>query len=245
MLIESLNKRSLKRERLHQVVLTYVVHLHAGAIYRPLHGAFFRWECFRDRAPHSGVDQRVSCVSGVLCCVVRVCITVLSGSCVAERGSLKRSESAVNKVRQVLEGYFWEVPCPFLDSYVLSMRTEHLWELYLSSSRSTKSQTCRANDGSFPIPLKYIDVVRRTKTVLLESRIGDCWNVDGGRELSGRWTCFTQFSKFDDKPPKGQTWSERRLTRVQATSRPDFLWPDVWSNKSKRLSTKREKASVC
>ena len=46
-------------------------------------------------------------------------------------------------------------------------------------------------EGSFPIPLKYIDVVRRTNTtlaVLLESRIVDYWNVDGGPEPSGPWT---------------------------------------------------------
>ena len=47
------------------------------------------------------------------------------------------------------------------------------------------------NEGSFPIPLKYIDVVRRTSTplnVLLESRIVDCRNVDDDSELSGPWT---------------------------------------------------------
>ena len=45
---------------------------------------------------------------------------------------------------------------------------------------------CRMEDP-FPIPLKYIDVVRRTKTtvdVLLDSRIADHWNVDGGMERS-------------------------------------------------------------
>ena len=28
------------------------------------------------------------------------------------------------------------------------------------------------------------------------------------------------------KPPDGYTWSGRRLTRKQTTSRPDTLWPD-------------------
>ena len=56
-------------------------------------------------------------------------------------------------------------------------------------------------EGSHPRPLKYIDVVRRTNTtldVLLESRIDDYWNVDGGQELSGPWTVFTQFSILND-----------------------------------------------
>ena len=46
---------------------------------------------------------------------------------------------------------------------------------------------------SFPIPLKYVDVVRRTNRTLdalLESRIDDDWNVDGDQELSGPWTGF-------------------------------------------------------
>ena len=40
---------------------------------------------------------------------------------------------------------------------------------------------------------KYIDVVRRTNAtldVLLESRIDDYWNIDGGFHLSDAWTEF-------------------------------------------------------
>ena len=42
-------------------------------------------------------------------------------------------------------------------------------------------------EESFPIPLKYIDVSRTTHTnsdVMQESRIDDCWNIDGSRDLS-------------------------------------------------------------
>ena len=48
------------------------------------------------------------------------------------------------------------------------------------------------NDGSFPIPLEYIDVVRRrntTKDVSLRSRIDDYWNINISQEqLSEPWT---------------------------------------------------------
>ena len=53
-------------------------------------------------------------------------------------------------------------------------------------------------EGTFPRPIKYIDVVRRTNTtfdVLLESRIDDYRNVDGGRELSWPWTVFLPSSQ--------------------------------------------------
>ena len=58
-----------------------------------------------------------------------------------------------------------------------------------------KMYTPRAE--SFPIPLKYVDVTRVTHTtldVLQESRIDDCWNIGGSRDLSDSWTGFTQFT---------------------------------------------------
>ena len=61
-------------------------------------------------------------------------------------------------------------------------------------------------EESFPIPLKYIDVSRTTHTnldVMQESRIDDCWNIDGSRDLSGSWTGVTQFTVISEKPPEG------------------------------------------
>ena len=51
-------------------------------------------------------------------------------------------------------------------------------------------------EESFPIPLKYIDVIRTTRTnldVMQEKRNDDYWNIDGSRDLSDYWTGFTQF----------------------------------------------------
>ena len=98
-------------------------------------------------------------------------------------------------------------------------------------------------EESFPIPLKYIDVSRTTHTnldVMQESRIDDYWNIDGSRDLSDSWTGFTQFTLLDEKPPDGYMWSGRRLTKWQATSRPDHLWPELWT-KLGRNATLREK----
>ena len=81
------------------------------------------------------------------------------------------------------------------------------------------------NEGSFQIPLK-------TNDVLLESRIDEHWNVDGGQELSGPWTGFTRLS---EKPPNGYTWSWGRLTKIQATSRPEYVCPEVFSRLSKAV----------
>ena len=69
-------------------------------------------------------------------------------------------------------------------------------------------------EESFPIPLKYIDVSRTTRTnldVMQEKRIDDYWNIDGSRDLSDPWTGFTQFTLLDEKPPDGYMWSGGRF----------------------------------
>ena len=53
--------------------------------------------------------------------------------------------------------------------------------------------------------------------VSLESCIDD-WKVDGDWELSGSWEGFSQFTRLNEKPPNGHTWSGRRLTKIQAPS---------------------------
>ena len=65
------------------------------------------------------------------------------------------------------------------------------------------------------------------KMILGERRIGDYWNIDGSIDLSDSWTGFTQFT-LSEKPPEGHMWSGVRLTKRQATSRPDHLWPELW-----------------
>ena len=54
------------------------------------------------------------------------------------------------------------------------------------------------------------------------------------------WTGFTRFALLSDKPPDGYTWSRRRLTRIQTTSRPDTLWPEMWKHMSD-ASKRKEK----
>ena len=86
-------------------------------------------------------------------------------------------------------------------------------------------------EESFPIPLKYIDVSRTTRTnldVMQERRIDDYWNIDGSRDLSDYWTGFTPFTLLEEKPPDGFLWSRGRLTRKQLTSRTDYCWPEFW-----------------
>ena len=71
-------------------------------------------------------------------------------------------------------------------------------------------------------------------------RVDDKRNVDLDRSLSDSWKEFTKFTLLKEKTPKGYMWSGERLTKIQATTRPENLWPEVWSKMGK-AAQKKEK----
>ena len=100
-------------------------------------------------------------------------------------------------------------------------------------------------EESFPITIRCIHVARTTSTtldVMLGRRIEDHWNIEGDRDLSDLWTGFTRLTTLDEKPPDGYTWSGWRLTKKQTTSRPYYLWPEIW--KDIRSSATKRKTKV-
>ena len=87
-----------------------------------------------------------------------------------------------------------------------------------------------------PIPLQYLDVMRTTETDLnneKEAKIEDIWA--GGNpqstlvELSEEWTGKTFFDLLRPKPRVGYKWVEGRLTKIQASTRPDNICPETVS----------------
>ena len=87
-----------------------------------------------------------------------------------------------------------------------------------------------SKEETFPIPLKYIDVMRSTHTdpdMIQEKRIDDYRHVDEDTRLSDSWTGFTKFTLLKETPPKGYMWSRRRQTKIQTTTRPDHIWPEA------------------
>ena len=103
--------------------------------------------------------------------------------------------------------------------------------------KKDKNKLCFRKESSFPVPLEFFDVVRRTHMtldVLQTCRIDDYWNVDGDRILLRQWTRFTPCTLLNHNPPRGYTSSRKRLTKIQATSRPENVWPERWSGVSKK-----------
>ena len=78
----------------------------------------------------------------------------------------------------------------------------------------------------------YINVTRSTHTdldVMQEKKIDDYWNVDSCKHLSDSWRGFTKFTLLKETHPKGYMWSGKRWTKIQTTTRPDYVWPEVWT----------------
>ena len=54
----------------------------------------------------------------------------------------------------------------------------------------------------------------------------------------------TKFTLLNDKPPSGCVWSQRRLTKIQATSRPGNAWPESWSGMSKTARKEKQERAI-
>ena len=68
---------------------------------------------------------------------------------------------------------------------------------------------------------------------------------DGPRDLSDSCTGFTQITLLEEKHPDGFLWSGERLTKRQVTSRPDRLWPELWTKLGRNVKLKeRQKWSI-
>ena len=48
------------------------------------------------------------------------------------------------------------------------------------------------------------------------------------------------FVLLEEKPPDGYMWSGGRLTKRQVTSRPDSLWPELWTKMGRNAKLKEK-----
>ena len=110
----------------------------------------------------------------------------LSGESLGNREEFQSEET---KGDEEVRKDFWSIQADFIYRHHIEPRVQ----LYVP------------REESFPIPLKYIDVIRSTHTdldVAQEKRIDDYWNVDGCRNLSDSWTGFTRFILLNETLPK-------------------------------------------
>ena len=102
---------------------------------------------------------------------------------------------------------------------------------------------CPDDDTAYPspIPVRYLDIMRRTTTsapMLAEAIVEDFWvgPADANRELSAVWFVRTMFPLLKPKVKPGYEWANGRLTRRTKTSkRPSNTWPEMWSSYSDNM----------
>jgi hypothetical protein len=132
------------------------------------------------------------------------------------------------------------------DDDLLSSPTPDFWTLnsdvLIRHHRTPRKSLYVPKPGDLPIPIDYLDVKRRTETDLddfSESSISDFWSEAGSRMLSHKWTGKTVFEILRPSPPSGFKWISGRLTKVQETTRPDDVWPEMWRGMSKSKNSKQ------
>ena len=97
--------------------------------------------------------------------------------------------------------------------------------------RQPRQKLFQPDEIPCPIPLKYLDILRRTERDLdsaPERWREDFWTKDGPIELSSMWTGKTVFNLILPDPGKKYKWVQGRKTRRQKTTRPDSIRPEDW-----------------
>ena len=119
-------------------------------------------------------------------------------------------------------------------------------DLLIRHQKNPRTRLYYPVESDLPIPLKYIDIMRVTETDIedkVESRITDHWiNAEGNLTLSSPWVGRTMFHLLRPNPPAGYKWIAGRLTKVQETTRPDDIWPEMWNAMSKKHRNKAVQA---
>ena len=91
-------------------------------------------------------------------------------------------------------------------------------------------------DNTCPLKISWLDVHRTTKTSLLhdaEAGIEDMWSPSEVQpELSELWVGETRFTILRRMTRPGYELHNGRETKVQNTTRPPTIWPEVWNNMS-------------
>lgn len=107
--------------------------------------------------------------------------------------------------------------------------------------RGPRSKLYIPTQDNCPLPLKYLDVLRRTTTDLedlAEREIEDFWVTDGNdqnpsRSLSHPWTGKTVFHILKPHPKPGYQWVMGEEIKRRQSQRPDDVLPELWTHFSK------------
>ena len=101
-----------------------------------------------------------------------------------------------------------------------------------------------STDPDLPLPLKYLDIYRETRTHIEEDRymmptkeIIDVWyrapGIPQHDPMPEPWTGSTRFYLLAKKPAVGWTnLPYGRVTKIRKSDKPPYMWPEEWSSMS-------------
>ena len=95
--------------------------------------------------------------------------------------------------------------------------------------------------GNCPLPSKYVDVVRLTRTnldTLAEKGIEGIWYDAGPGELFSKEKGSTTYNILQPKPRDGFTWVDGRETAIKTTTIPGNVRPESWTGMSDKQRQK-------
>ena len=103
-------------------------------------------------------------------------------------------------------------------------------------------------DEPCPLKVDWLDVHRETRTSLLhdtEAVIRDMWSPSEVQpELSNQWVGEARFQILKPRARDGHEWQQCRECKLQETSRPPSVWPEVWNALSTRQREKKSRIGV-
>ena len=88
-----------------------------------------------------------------------------------------------------------------------------------------------------PVPQRFLDIMRTTETDLSdhsEATIRDYWTGTERQELAEFWKGRTIFFIRRPKPPSGYTCVNGKLVKIQTTTRPGNILPELWFTMTKK-----------
>ena len=107
--------------------------------------------------------------------------------------------------------------------------------------RQARLRKFAPTEKNCPIPLKYIDITRRTETTLRdksEACIYDCWYDSEEEKLSAPWIGRTIFNLIMIEPREGCTWVNGEEVQIMKTNRPGDIMKTEWTRLSKSRRNK-------
>ena len=97
-------------------------------------------------------------------------------------------------------------------------------DVLIRTHRAPRVKMFSLSEDTCPVPLRYVDVMRRTETDLedlAERQIDDYWigtDTPKTRDLSNSWVGKTTFFLLRPNPGPKHMWQGNRLTQIQKLS---------------------------